>query len=56
MNRIKAATAILLCVALAGCNLSNTYAGAGVSIGSGGVNVSPYVGTSLGRVHVGIGR
>jgi len=43
------------CVALAGCNLSDPWAGASIGIGSDGVTVSPYAGASLGRARVGIG-
>ncbi|WP_424972525.1 hypothetical protein [Dinoroseobacter sp. S76] len=44
-----------LCLVLAGCNVSDPRVGAGVSIGSDGVRVSPSVGVSLGRARVGVG-
>ncbi|ABV94794.1 hypothetical protein Dshi_3061 [Dinoroseobacter shibae DFL 12 = DSM 16493] len=55
MSLTKACLAAALCLALAGCNVTNPRVGAGVSIGTDGVNVSPYAGVSLGRARVGIG-
>lgn len=55
MTSMKIVGACIVCAVLGACNATNPRAGASVSVGSGGVSVSPHVGVSLGRARVGVG-